>query len=100
MTIQTFRKKPVTIQALQYTGDNLAEVLAFTGKHPKWHDYFTSFEHYEEFVKNDDMIFKIKTLQGTMKAVPGDWIIRGVNDEFYPIKSEIFAQTYEEVSDV
>ena len=97
MTIQTFRKKPVTIQALQYTGDNLAEVLAFTGKHPKWHDYFTSFEHYEEFVKNDDMIFKIKTLEGTMKAVPGDWIIREVNGEHYPCKPDIFEKTYEVV---
>ena len=35
--------------------------------------------------------------EGDMKASPGDWIIKGVNGEFYPIKSEIFFKTYEKV---
>ena len=37
----------------------------------------------------------IETLEGTMKADVGDWIITGVNGEQYPVKPEIFAKTYE-----
>lgn len=36
----------------------------------------------------------IKTLEGTFKANIGDWIIRGVNGEFYPCKPDIFRKTY------
>jgi hypothetical protein len=39
----------------------------------------------------------IPTLEGTMRALAGDWIIRGVNGEFYPCKPDIFAKTYEAV---
>ena len=37
----------------------------------------------------------IYTLEGTMAAVPGDWIIRGVQGEFYPCKPDIFDATYD-----
>lgn len=39
----------------------------------------------------------IRTLEGEMRADPGDWIIRGVQGEFYPCKPDIFAETYEAV---
>jgi hypothetical protein len=39
----------------------------------------------------------IGTLEGVMRADPGDWIIRGVNGELYPCKPDIFEQTYEAV---
>lgn len=93
-----YRKKPVTIEAVQYLGiENLEEVLAFTGKHPIWDKYFTSMEDYKEFVATHGETFKIKTLEGSMLAKPGDWIIRGVAGEFYPCKPDIFEQTYEKV---
>jgi hypothetical protein len=41
---------------------------------------------------------EIKTLEGVMTASPGDWIIRGVQGEFYPCKPDIFAETYEAVA--
>lgn len=41
----------------------------------------------------------IDTLEGTMRAEPGDWIIRGVQGEFYPCKPDIFDATYEPVSE-
>jgi hypothetical protein len=41
----------------------------------------------------------VKTLEGTMRAELGDWIIRGVAGEFYPCKHEVFVQTYEAVGD-
>lgn len=100
MTIKTFQKKPVQIQAIQYIGvSNLLEVLKFTGKSPEWHKFFNSESDYVEWVKNDNEIMKIFTLEGTMNALPGDWIIKGVQGEFYPCKPEIFKATYEEVAD-
>ena len=94
--MEKYRKKPVVIEAVQWTGENLAEVLAFTGKHPDWDKWFDSFEQYEDYVRVDGSVFKIKTLEGTMAASPGDWIIKGVNGEFYPCKPDVFAATYEE----
>lgn len=97
--INKYRKKPVVIQAVRYQGagefGNLDEVLDFTGKHPSWNDYFNDFEHYRRHVLNDREVFKIITLEGTMEAVPGDWIIKGVAGECYPCKPEIFEATYD-----
>jgi hypothetical protein len=90
-----FRKRPVVIEAVQWTGNNLAEVLGFTGKHPSWGQWFSSFEEYEARVRDDGGLFKIMTMEGTMSAGPGDWIIRGVQGEHYPCKPEIFDATYE-----
>lgn len=90
-----FRKKPVVIEAIQYTGDNLREVLDFTGKHPCWSEWFDSFESYQAHVERDRRVFKIFTLEGVMEATPGDWIIRGIHGEHYPCKPDIFAATYE-----
>jgi len=94
-----FTKKPVTIEAKLYTGDNLEEILEFTGKHPDFSKWFKSFEEYETHVKKNNGLFKIITLEGTMGAIPGDWIIKGVQGEFYPCKPGIFDITYEMVID-
>jgi len=90
-----FRKKPVVIEAIQYTGENLREVLDFTGRHPDFEKWFEGFDDYQQHVEKNDNIFKIFTLEGVMEATPGDWIIRGVKGEHYPCKSDIFAATYE-----
>jgi len=88
-----FRKKPVVIEAVQWTGDNLREVIDFTGLHPsanKW-----SWEEYEAVVASEGL--KIFTLEGPLMATVGDWIIKGVKGEFYPCKPDIFEATYEPV---
>jgi hypothetical protein len=92
-----YRKRPVVIEAIRWTGDNLQEVIGFTGKHPRWSEWFQSWEEYESRVKADGGIFKIITLEGNMEASPGDWIIRGVKGEHYPCKPDIFEATYEPV---
>jgi len=92
-----FRKKPVEVEAIKWTGDNLKEIIDFTGKHPKWGKWFCSFEEYEIHVREDRNVFKIFTLEGVMEASIGDWIIRGVQGEHYPCKPDIFEQTYEAV---
>lgn len=89
-----FRKIPVVIDAVQWTGENLQEVMDFTGKHPKWNTWFEDWKAYEAYVKANGNTFKIFTPEGTMTAQPGDWIIRGVKGEYYPCKPDIFLATY------
>lgn len=92
-----FQKRPVVIEAVQWTGKNLFEVTAFINGVPpvlkgvgaaKW-------EEYEQLVAAAGL--KIETLEGTMSAGVGDWIIRGVKGEFYPCKPDIFSATYDPV---
>ena len=92
-----YRKKPVVIEAIRYDGDNELELINFVGHQnlridvirecvttsqgviPHWHEYY------------------IKTLEGEMLVGKGDYVIRGVNGEYYPCKSDIFEKTYEAV---
>ena len=91
-----FTKKPVTIAAIQWTGKNLREVIAFTDADSPPDTRTThagmAWEAYTDLVARDGL--KIYTLEGTMLANPGDWIIRGVKGEYYPCKPDIFEATY------
>ena len=90
-----YRKRPVVVEAVLWNGNNLKEVISFSTLHQsafKW-----TWEEYEEIVKRDGL--KIFTLEGTMSARVGDWIIRGVKGEYYPCKPEIFEETYEKYED-
>lgn len=85
-----FRKKPVVIEAVQFNEQ-------FWGDLDKW---LTDSDAKHMFVVSPDrMSLHIETLEGTMVAYPGDWIIKGVQGEFYPCKPDIFEQTYEVVDD-
>jgi hypothetical protein len=81
---QKFKKRPVVIEAVQWTGKNQHEVLIFCKS-----CYFTS----HGVVKD----LYIDTLEGDMFANEGDYIIKGVAGEFYACKPDIFALTYENV---
>ena len=81
-----YRKKPVVIEAFQWTGD--ADQI----DDPVW---------IVEAIKTGKVIIgqgilQIETLEGVMEAKPGDWIIKGVQGEIYPCKPDIFEQTYEQ----
>lgn len=88
-------KKPVTIEAIRYVGGNLLDVLDFTGKHHSFYKWFSCTEDYINHVDADGGLFKIFTLEGTMNAEIGDYIIKGVQGEFYPCKPDIFHMTYD-----
>ena len=75
----TYQKKPVEIEAVQWTGDNIQEVIQFAGDHV-------------EYLYDTLRVF---TLEGPVTASVGDYIIRGVKGEFYPCKPDIFEMTYE-----
>jgi hypothetical protein len=53
------------------------------------------FEDFE--ILDNQGTMRIGTLEGDMRADPGDWVIRGVAGEFYPCKPDIFIRTYEEL---
>lgn len=82
-----FRKKPVEVEALQYKND--AESIA------EIHDFVNGTISVD--YSKEPPILKIPTLEGEMKAKPGDYIIKGVEGEFYPCRSDIFDKTYEKV---
>lgn len=90
-----FRKKPVVIEAVCWTGLNLHEVITFTDGPPQVRSHHAGmmWDNYSDLVRREGL--KIYTLEGVMSASIGDWIIKGVNGEFYPCKPDIFAATYE-----
>jgi hypothetical protein len=90
--IKRYKKKPVVIEAVQFTGSNADEILRFCGK------------------ENVEIIFERNRIHDTEKAVPmihtlegdhlvsvNDYVIKGVAGEFYPCKPDIFAATYDQV---
>ena len=76
-----YRKKPVIIDAIQFTGENFEEIKQF------------GVQGFNAGIRN----MVIKTLEGEMTVLSGDWIVKGVKGEFYPCKPDIFEKTYEEV---
>lgn len=87
-----FRKKPVVIEAHRlgddgwpdaiWEGVNANQIILHLGR---------------DGLKRTTGFAEIHTMEGTMRADIGDYIIRGVKGEFYPCKPDIFAQTYEQV---
>ena len=96
-----FRKKPVVIEAIQLIGSdqNINEILSFMDQTVdlscrKAEDAYCD---YCRLVREIGM--RIRTLEGIMTASIGDWIIKGVNSEFYPCKPDIFEKTYEVIEE-
>ncbi len=83
--ILKYRKKPVVIETIQYTGGNLDDCAHFC-------------DDLDLNGGTDKVI--IKTLEGVHICSIGDYIIKGVNGEFYPCKPDIFHKTYELVTTV
>lgn len=77
--ITKYRKKPIIIEAIQWNGKNLPEIDNFVGGS----------------LKIEGSCLVIHTLEGDMEASINDYIIKGVNGEFYPCKPDIFDKTYE-----
>lgn len=74
-------RRNVDIEFIEWTGNNLQEVLDFTGKHPNFDLWFESFEQYAEWVACEDFEFKIFTQYGAIIAVPGEFIVKEAGQE-------------------
>ena len=85
--MKRYVKKPVVVQAVEYNGANKEEIEAFVEK--KLDTVYTELK--------EPLELKIPTLEGDMKASKGDYIIKGVNGEFYPCKPDVFEKTYDVV---
>ena len=76
------KKKPVEVEVIQYKDiDSLAEILLWCRSKAKYR-------------RIKQQLF-IETLEGTLEAKLGDYIIKGVKGEFYPVEKSIFEETYE-----
>lgn len=89
LIVREYRKKPVVIEAIQLDRDNISFVA-------DWCRGIIASEKIENGVVGDMGII-ISTLEGDMRGSMGDYIIQGVDGEFYPCKPGIFEQTYEPV---
>lgn len=102
-----YRKKPVVIDAMQWNGGPGAAsevidwILATGERSARWHEEVEAHPeawHGSTFLPATPATpehIAIDTLEGTMRADVGDFIIRGVQGEHYPCKPDIFAATYE-----
>lgn len=86
-----FRKKPVVIEAFQYSVDEIPEWALKALDDGRIEDFSPDHGHFGNL--------EIKTLEGDHLARPGDYIIKGVNGELYPCKPDIFAKTYDKVDE-
>lgn len=82
-----FRKKPIVVEAEQFTEANKERVFGFVGT-----KCAVDFE-------NGVAVLRIHTLEGTMTARLGDWVIKGIKGEFYPHQASFFEEAYEEVKE-
>lgn len=85
-----YRKKPVEIEAVKFedTTESISVIAEMS------HDNLIRVDY-----RQTPIVMRIPTLEGTMTAQVGDYIIRGIEGELYPCKPDIFEKTYERVSD-
>ena len=77
-----YRKKPILVEARQFTGDNFQELQY-------WGNDFVALSDY-----NEDAIC-VHTLEGPVWGEKGDYIVKGARGEFYICQKDLFEETYE-----
>ena len=86
--IKKYRKKPIVIEAIQWTGNNWSEIGSWMNSVKTNSIYHTNLNE-----------VWIDTLEGIMTGGVGDYIIKGIKGEFYPCKADIFEASYDEVEE-
>ena len=95
-----YRKKPVVVEAVQWNGFNLEEIKEFVGDSLIYEIFDAAWGDDKDIpIITPTIYMGIKTLGGTHICSKGDYIIKGVQGEFYPCKPDIFEQTYEQVGE-
>lgn len=84
-----YRKKPVVVEAMQFKDDSSDTIISL--------QEFMQSDLRVSYANPEDPVIKIETLEGVMDASISDFIIKGVNGEFYPCKEDVFKKTYEAV---
>lgn len=83
-----YRKRPMVIEAMQWTGDNIHQIWDWAGAQ----------DVYGPTEKNLNSLI-ISTLEGKMRCNLGDFVLKGIRGELYPCEKSIFIESYEEVED-
>ena len=86
--VKKARKKPVVVEFIQFNGTNATEIEHWMGQRLN-----------QEYHSTGERYLFIPTLEGEMRANPYDYIIKGVNGEFYPCKPFIFEKRYDVVEE-
>lgn len=94
-----YRKKPVVIEARQLTPETAEEIGEWCGAETAWEKT----NGYKSYLWGwglpiEQRSLRVSTLEGDMTASMGDWIIKGIQGEFYPCKPDIFEMSYEKVT--
>jgi hypothetical protein len=84
--VKKYIKKPIEIEAIQYLTENVQQVSKFIGDFP------------HKIIESENIII-ISTLEGEHIVRHGDFVIRGIYDEYYPCKPDIFNASYTEVEE-
>lgn len=84
-----YRKKPVVVEAMQFKDDSSDTIISL--------QEFMQSDLRVSYANPEDPVIKIETLEGVMDASISDFIIKGINGEFYPCKEDVFKKTYEAV---
>jgi hypothetical protein len=92
---QKYRKKPVVIEAVRLRPRESTTALQVESARAAAAWVRGSGQAATSYDSSEGPYVLIRTLEGDMKASPGDYIIRGVQGEFYPCKPDIFDATYE-----
>lgn len=85
--IKKYIKRPIPVEAVQWGGSN------YTKDQHNW-IFDSGNVRFDEFEPD---VLIVSTLEGDMKAHLGDYIVKGIDGEFYPVKKEIFEKTYREL---
>ena len=88
-----YRKKPIEVEAVQFSNK-----ITQRGSKEAMLELFGDFKEWKFDTVNNLATLCIVTLEGIMVVSEGDWVIKGVNGEFYPCKPDIFEKTYEPVT--
>ena len=82
------------------------EARQFPPLTPGWHEFgplgldeLADWCGGQKFINSTGAYIVVPTLQGEMRAWPGDWIVKGVQGEFYPVKPDVFTSSYKPVCD-
>jgi len=97
-----YRKKPIVIEAVRLTWEMWQEVCEFLGNIISVENPARESTSYSDTCGEEGppwIELTIPTLEGSHTALHGDWIVKGVKGEFYPVKPDVFKATYEEAND-
>ena len=85
-----YRKKPLEVDAIHYNGDNFSEILEF-------YKSLVGPVDMDEYIVQEDDEIAIYTQKGWTPVAADEWIIRGINGEFYICTDDVFQKTYDSV---